>query len=252
MPRYKVTLSYDGTAYGGWQRQTNTHSIQQEIEAAMEKIEGNFIRITASGITDAHVHALGQVFHFDSVKDLAPENWRRALNSLLPHDIRIQDVCLVEDDFHARFHAVSKRYDYLITTDVNNPFYYHYMGKDRKVLDVKRMSECARVFLGTHDFTSFTSSKLDPRKSKVKTITRLDIVQEEHAVRLVFEGNGFLRYMVRMIAQTLIEAGKHRLDVADVKQMLYGQDKHLCRYKAQAEGLYLVHVTYADTKKTKE
>ena len=154
--------------------------------------------------------------------------------------------------FHARFHAVSKRYDYLITTDVNNPFYYHYMGKDRKVLDVKRMSECARVFLGTHDFTSFTSSKLDPRKSKVKTITRLDIVQEEHAVRLVFEGNGFLRYMVRMIAQTLIEAGKHRLDVADVKQMLYGQDKHLCRYKAQAEGLYLVHVTYADTKKTKE
>lgn len=158
----------------------------------------------------------------------------------------------MEDDFHARFHAVSKRYDYLITTDVNNPFYYHYMGKDRKVLDVKRMSECARVFLGTHDFTSFTSSKLDPRKSKVKTITRLDIVQEEHAVRLVFEGNGFLRYMVRMIAQTLIEAGKHRLDVADVKQMLYGQDKHLCRYKAQAEGLYLVHVTYADTKKTKE
>ena len=226
MPRYKVTLSYDGTAYGGWQRQTNTHSIQQEIEAAMEKIEGNFIRITASGRTDAHVHALGQVFHFDSAKDLAPENWRRALNSLLPHDIRIQDVCLVEDDFHARFHAVSKRYDYLITTDVNN--------------------------LGTHDFTSFTSSKLDPRKSKVKTITRLDIVQEEHAVRLVFEGNGFLRYMVRMIAQTLIEAGKHRLDVADVKQMLYGQDKHLCRYKAQAEGLYLVHVTYADTKKTKE
>ena len=232
MPRYKVTLSYDGTAYGGWQRQTNTHSIQQEIEAAMEKIEGNFIRITASGRTDAHVHALGQVFHFDSAKDLAPENWRCALNSLLPHDIRIQDVCLVEDDFHARFHAVSKRYDYLITTDVNNPFYYHYMGKDRKVLDVKRMSECARVFLGTNDFTSFTSSKLD--------------------VRLVFEGNGFLRYMVRMIAQTLIEAGKHRLDVADVKQMLYGQDKHLCRYKAQAEGLYLVHVTYADTKKTKE
>ena len=129
MPRYKVILSYDGTAYGGWQRQTNTHSIQQEIEAAMEKIEGSFIRITASGRTDAHVHALGQVFHFDSAKDLAPENWRRALNSLLPHDIRIQDVCLVEDDFHARFHAVSKRYDYLITTDVNNPFYIIIWGR---------------------------------------------------------------------------------------------------------------------------
>lgn len=252
MPRYKVILSYDGTAYGGWQRQTNTHSIQQEIEAAMEKVEGRFVSITASGRTDAHVHALGQVFHFDSEKNLAPENWKRALNSLLPHDIRIQAVSLAKDDFHARFHAVSKRYDYLITTEVNNPFYYHYMGKDRKVLDVDRMRKCAELFLGTHDFTSFTSSKLDPRKSKIKTITRLDIMQEEHVVRLIFEGNGFLRYMVRMIAQTLIEAGKRRLDTADVQEMLDGQDKHLCRYKAQAEGLYLVHVSYQEDAQTIE
>ncbi|MCR0206290.1 tRNA pseudouridine(38-40) synthase TruA [[Clostridium] innocuum] len=252
MPRYKVILSYDGSAYGGWQRQTNTHSIQQEVEAAIEKVEGRFVSITASGRTDAHVHALGQVFHFDSVKHLEPENWKRALNSLLPHDIRIQEVCLVDDAFHARFHAISKRYDYLITTEVQNPFYYNYMGKDRTRLDVERMRKCACIFLGTHDFTSFTSSKVDPRKSKIKTITRLDVVQEEHVVRMIFEGNGFLRYMVRMIAQTLIEAGKHRLSVAAVKEMLYGKDKHLCRYKAQAEGLYLVEVRYPKDEQTIE
>ena len=190
MRRYKVTVSYDGSCYSGWQRQINTHSIQQEIESAIEKIEGKFISITASGRTDAHVHALGQVFHFDSEKDIKPENWKRALNSLLPKDIRIKEICMVSDDFHARFHAVRKRYDYLITTEVDNPFYQKYMGKDRKELDIERMQKAAAIFLGTHDFTSFTSSKIDSRKSRIKTITRLDIVKEEHAVRFIFEGNG--------------------------------------------------------------
>ena len=246
MARYKATVSYDGSNYGGWQRQTNTHSIQEEIETAIEKIEGKFIGITASGRTDAHVHALGQVFHFDSEKDIKPDNWQRALNSLLPKDIRINEIRIVPDDFHARFYAVKKRYDYLITTETDNPFYQNYMGKDRKELDIERMRETAAIFIGTHDFTSFTSSKIDQRKSKIKTITRLDIVKEEHAVRFIFEGNGFLRYMVRMISQTLIEAGKHRITLAEVKAMLEGKDKHLCRYKAQPEGLYLVHVYYND------
>lgn len=246
MRRYKVTVSYDGSCYSGWQRQINTHSIQQEIESAIEKIEGKFISITASGRTDAHVHALGQVFHFDSEKDIKPENWKRALNSLLPKDIRIKEICMVSDDFHARFHAVRKRYDYLITTEVDNPFYQKYMGKDLKELDIERMQKAAAIFLGTHDFTSFTSSKIDSRKSRIKTITRLDIVKEEHAVRFIFEGNGFLRYMVRMISQTLIETGKHRLEIEDVQAMLEGKNKHLCRYKAQPEGLYLVHVYYKE------
>lgn len=250
MRRYKVIVSYDGFAYGGWQRQRNTHSIQQEIENAIEKVEGSFLSITASGRTDAQVHAIGQVFHFDSQKDIACENWRRALNALLPKDIRIQSVSKAADDFHARFSAVSKRYDYLVTHDVENPFYQRYMGKERKHLDVDAMRKGAAFLLGTHDFTSFTSSKIDPRKSKIKTITRLDIIEEPFGVRLIFEGNGFLRYMVRMLAQTLIEAGKHRLAPTDIKEMLEGKDKHACRYKAQAEGLYLVRVDYEESIET--
>lgn len=246
MYRYKAIVSYDGSGYGGWQVQLNTHSVQGEIEGALYKMHNHPVGITASGRTDAHVHALAQVFHFDSEKNIPSENWKRALNSLLPKDIRIRQVSLVDEQFHARFSAIGKRYDYLVTSDVCNPFIQNYMGKDTKELDVTYMQECAKIFIGTYDFTSFTSNKIDPRKPRVKTITRLDVIQEETYVRMIFEGTGFLRYMVRMLAQTLIEAGKHRIKKEDIQFMLDGKDKHLCRYKAQAEGLYLVEVYYEE------
>lgn len=246
MHRVKVTVSYDGSRYGGWQRQPNTHSIQEEIEVALTKMHACPIGITASGRTDAHVHALGQVFHFDTEKDLPPENWKRALNSLLPKDIRIQKAEEADATFHARFDAIGKRYDYLITNDIHNPFLQNYMGKERHPLDTAYMQECAQVFVGTHDFTSFTSSKIDPRKPRTKTITRIAVIQEKDYIRIIFEGNGFLRYMVRMLAQTLIEAGKHRITKEAIQLMLESKDKHSCRYKAQAEGLYLMEVYYEE------
>ncbi|WP_416326964.1 tRNA pseudouridine(38-40) synthase TruA [[Eubacterium] hominis] len=244
MTRYLAIVSYDGYAYGGWQKQINTISIQEEIEKVLASIHGHPVDITASGRTDAGVHALGQAFHFDSERELDDFHWTRAMNSLLPKDIRIQHVTQVHDEFHARFDAVKKRYDYLVTNDIKNPFYERYMGKEWKELDVSRMKTCAKVLIGEHDFTSFTSNKIDPRKPRVKTITRLDIIEETDHIRMIFEGNGFLRYMVRMIAQTLIEAGKHRLDEKDVRVMLEAKDKHSCRFKAQPQGLYLVKVYY--------
>lgn len=242
--RFKVTVSYDGSGYSGWQRQTNAQSIQSEIEDALQQILKQSVEVTASGRTDAQVHAIAQVFHFDSDAAIDVEHWKRALNSLLPKDIRIQKVEIVENDFHARFSAVSKRYDYLVTTQKENPFLQNYMGMERIALDVPYMQECASVFLGTHDFTSFTSAKIDPRKPRVKTITRLAVQQEDTCIRMIFEGNGFLRYMVRMLAQTLIEAGKHRVTKEQIEAMLEGKSKHACRYKAEPQGLYLVHVTY--------
>lgn len=242
--RFKVTVSYDGSGYSGWQRQTNAQSIQSEIEDALQQILKQSVEVTASGRTDAQVHAIAQVFHFDSDAAIDVEHWKRALNSLLPKDIRIQKVEIVEDDFHARFSAVSKRYDYLVTTQKENPFLQNYMGMERFALDVPYMQECASVFLGTHDFTSFTSAKIDPRKPRVKTITRLEVQQEDTCIRMIFEGNGFLRYMVRMLAQTLIEAGKHRVTKEQIEAMLEGKNKHACRYKAEPQGLYLVHVKY--------
>lgn len=242
--RLKATVSYDGSLYSGWQRQTNAHSIQSEIEDTLQRILKHPVEVTASGRTDAQVHAVGQVFHFDSDKDIDEEHWKRAMNSLLPKDIRIQKVEKVSDDFHARFSAQSKRYDYLVTTKKDDPFIQSYMGIERFALDAAYMQECASVFLGTHDFTSFTSAKIDPRKPRVKTITRLDVKKERDHIRMIFEGTGFLRYMVRMLAQTLIEAGKHQLTKEEIQRMLESQDKHVCRYKAEPQGLYLIHVNY--------
>lgn len=242
--RYLAIVSYDGSHYAGWQKQSNAHSIQEEIENALTKMHGYHVEIVASGRTDGFVHALGQAFHFDSDKEIEGKKWQRALNSLLPKDIRIQSVQQVDDDFHARFHATSKRYDYFITNDIHNPFLEHYMGKDSHPLDVSYMQECAQIFIGSHDFTSFCSAKIDPRKPRIKNITRLDIIPHENHIQMIFEGNGFLRYMVRMLAQTLIEAGKHRLCKEDIQKMLEAKDKHVCRYKASPQGLYLVKVNY--------
>ena len=242
--RYRAIVSYDGYAYGGWQRQENTNSIQEEIEKALASIHRREISITASGRTDAKVHALAQVFHFDSDRELDDFHFTRAINSLLPSDIRIQHILPATEAFHARFDAIGKRYDYLVTSNMTNPFYDRYMAKEWKALDVVIMRQCAAIFLGEHDFTSFTSNKIDPRKPRVKTITRLDIIEEGDHLRMIFVGSGFLRYMVRMIAQTLIEAGKHRITLEEVRDMLAAKSKHSCRYKADPQGLYLVEVYY--------
>lgn len=244
--RYKAIVSYDGSNYAGWQKQSNALGIQEIIEKALKKMHNKEIDIISSGRTDAHVHAYEQVFHFDSEMDIDSDHWRMALNTLLPKDIRIQEVNLVSDNFHARFDVMSKRYDYFITHKVNDPFLENYMAKERLPLDVEYMRICAQTFIGTHDFTSFTSNKIHPEKSRIKTITRLDILEEQGNIHMIYEGSGFLRYMVRMITQTLIEAGKHKLDAQQIQTMLDEKSKYVCHYKASANGLYLMKVTYKD------
>lgn len=243
---YKCVVAYDGSAYNGWQVQPNCPSIQEQIEKALSKIHEERIMIVGSGRTDAAVHALGQVFHFESTMCLEENQWIQALNRLLPRDIRLLSVQVAKDDFHARFSAISKRYDYYITNDVSNPFLQKYMARDNRILNIEKMREAASFFLGTHDFTSFTSSKIDQRKTRIKTITRVEVISHERHVQMIFEGDGFLRYMVRMMAQTLIEVGLGQLSVEEVNVMLEAKNKHVCHYKADACGLYLVKVNYEE------
>ena len=240
----KAVVSYDGYDYAGWQRQENALGIQQVIEDVLAKIHKCPVEIVASGRTDAKVHAMGQVFHFEGRESISCEGYYQAMNTLLPKDIRIQSCQWVDDSFHARFSAKMKRYEYVSTYDTKNPFVYKYKNILRRKLNVEKMKEASAYFLGEHDFTSFSSCKIDPRKPRVKNIRKIDIVEEGQDIRFVFIGDGFLRYQVRMMSATLIAAGEGKIVPEDVKKMLDAKDKHACRYNASAQGLYLMEVYY--------
>lgn len=241
---YKVILAYDGSNYAGWQKQENALGIQEVIEKALTTIHKKETFITASGRTDAKVHALGQVFHFEADKKIGPDRYKMALNALLPEDIRILKVSVEADDFHARFSAKSKRYDYICTYEKENPFVYKYKEILNHTLNIEAMRKASEYLVGTHDFTSFSSSKIDPRKPRIKTITRIDIFEENRDIRFIYEGTGFLRYQVRMMTETLIMVGSNKIDIEEVKRILDKKDKSACRYNASPNGLYLVHVNY--------
>ena len=178
----KALVSYDGFNYAGWQKQENALGIQQVIEEALYKITKENVDVVASGRTDAGVHAFGQVFHFETSKNVPAIQYERALNALLPKDIRILKTEEMPDDFHARFSAVGKRYDYYCSYDIKNPFNYKYRNLLTKKLDIETMKNASKVFLGSHDFTSFASSKIDPRKPRVKKISNIEIKNAENGV----------------------------------------------------------------------
>lgn len=241
----KCVVSYDGTNYKGWQVQPGLITVQKVIQDVLAKMHsGNHVEIAASGRTDAQVHALGQVFHFETNIQLPCDQWKYKLNCMLPKDVRIQDVSIEKDDFHARFSCVSKRYDYYISLNENNPFVRNYMSIEKRPLDIKQMELAAKVFEGTHDYTSFSSGKIHEEKSRIRTITEVSVHKYDEHIQLIFKGDGFLRYQVRMMAQTIIEAGLRHIEVEDVRRMLEAKDKHVCRYKADPCGLYLVEVNY--------
>ncbi len=241
----KCIVSYDGTNYKGWQVQPQLKTVQKEIEDVLSKIHGhNRVEITASGRTDAFVHAKGQVFHFETDKNMDTNFWKYTMNRMLPKDIRIRSVEKVRDDFHARFDCVSKRYDYLISQDGDDPFVRNYMCIETRPLDFEIMEKACKVFEGCHDFTSFTSAKIHEEKSRVRTIHECSFHIHKDHLQLIFIGDGFLRYQVRMMAQTIIEAGLHHIGVEDIERMLKACDKHVCRFKADPSGLYLMEVHY--------
>lgn len=241
---FKCIVAYDGSNYAGWQKQENALGIQSVIEKCLSKIYKTEIEIVASGRTDAKVHALGQVFHFEADERMMGDRIQTALNTLLPKDIRILSVETEKDDFHARFSAKGKRYDYICTYEQNSPFVYKYKTILKKEENIKKMQEASQYLLGTHDFTSYCSSKIDPRKPRVKTIQNIDILEEGKDIRFVFQGSGFLRYQVRMMVATLLVVGQGKIEPIEVKNILEAKNKDACRYNVDGNGLYLVEVSY--------
>ena len=243
--RYKVTVGYDGTDFHGWQKQNDVRTVQNEIESCISKINKKETRIFGSGRTDAQVHAIAQVFHFDSdIKSMEADHWKKAMTSLLADDIEIIEVKAVENTFHARFDAKSKEYRYQISQGDYNLFTRNYCFHIPQVLDLDAMRHAAQEFVGTHDFSSFNASGYDEIEDQVRTIYDIIIDGSHESVEIKIIGNGFLRYMVRMIVGTLIEVGKNNLDSSYVVENLKKKEKGIIPYRAPAKALYLYSVDY--------
>ena len=244
--RYFVVCSYDGTDFIGWQHQETGRSMQDEIEKVLSKILNEPIKIYASGRTDAKVHAFGQTFHFDVSKEI--EDVGKTLysfNRLLPPDITFNELSDVEDDFHARFDATSKAYLYVISTSGHDVFNRNYRYELNRYLNVDAMKEASEIFVGTHCFQNFTSKEKD-EQNFVRTINRFQFGALNECILIKVWGNGFMRYMVRMIVGTLIEVGLGKLTVNDVKDLLEKNPRSVVSYKAPPQGLYLESVQYEE------
>ena len=246
MNRVKAIVAYDGTNFAGYQSQPGMRTVQSEIDKALVKIHKNKqAHAVASGRTDAGVHASGQVIHFDTPLTLPPDRWRMALNVLLATDIRIVDVTYVDENFHARYSAVGKTYVYKWTyAEVHSPFERNFsvhLGNWRP--DVEKMQEAATNLIGTHDFTSYCSSKT-ATSNRVRTVRLLTIERHEDELVMTIEGNGFLYNMVRTIAGMLLAVGIGWNTPEDVKSILELRDRQAAGKTAPAHGLYLENVTY--------
>jgi tRNA pseudouridine38-40 synthase len=241
--RLLFTIQYLGTNYAGWQTQSNATGVQQVIEAALSKMYAAPIRIEGAGRTDSGVHALAQRAHADVPFEIAGRGMLRGLNDLLPDDIRVTAVENVADDFHSRFDAKGKTYVYRIwNAEVANVFQAATHAHVGQPLDVETMSRAALPLVGLHDFAAFTV--IAPEVSSTKrTIEMLRIERESESIRIYVRADGFLRYMVRRIAGSLIETGRGKLSAEGVARSLE-PDFAPARWTAPAKGLTLLDVHY--------
>lgn len=242
---YRMDIQYDGTRYGGWQKQKDTdNTIQGKIEDVLGRMCKNPVSIQGAGRTDAGVHARGQVANVFLDTDKTCEEICSYLNQYLPEDIEITRVTKVEERFHSRLNAKEKVYQYRVVTGVHkNVFERKYQCPLHENLDVDAMKKAAGYLEGTHDFKSFCSNK-KMKKSSVRTIFRIEIEDAGQEVKFTFTGNGFLYNMVRILTGTLIEVGRGDRRPEEMPRILEGCDRSLAGFTAPARGLTLLEVRY--------
>lgn len=242
-----LTIMYDGSRYAGWQRLRGEHeplTIQGILEEHLEQIIKEETKLIGSGRTDAGVHAFGQVANFHMSKDIVVDELKIKLNKSLPEDIRIIKVFSVANEFHSRYDAIAKTYEYCIDTrEVPSVFKRKYSYHHAEPLNVRSMREATRYLIGEHDFTSFSSNMRDNR-STVRTLYEINILEEKDKIIISLRGNGFLYNMVRIIVGTLLEVGEGKRKPTDMEGIISGLDRQLAGPTISSHALALKIVYY--------
>jgi tRNA pseudouridine38-40 synthase len=242
--RWKCVCAYDGTNFNGWQSQPGGRGIQDVIEARLAQILKTPVRIHGSGRTDAGVHARAQVFHFDAVWPHDPAKLATACRIGLPPAIQIRTIKAVAPEFHARFDATGKRYDYFLHLGDADPFTRPYCWVLFKPLDLAAMRAAAAALQGRHDFRAFSALNGSARDDTVRTLRRLEVVARGRRIRIIAEADGFLYKMVRTLVGALVAVGEGKLTLAGLCAFLPAEARTATLQTAPPQGLFLTRVDY--------
>ncbi|SEP64009.1 tRNA pseudouridine38-40 synthase [Lachnospiraceae bacterium RM5] len=246
---YKMSISYDGTRFFGWEHQPGKEwTIQGKIETVLAKMlgmeDGEIPKIIAAGRTDAGVHAKDMTINCIMETDLSPDEIKRYLNRYLPEDISVNEVKIAAERFHARYKALGKTYCYtLYYGDAKPVFDRKYVYVLEKKPDVEKMREAAKYIIGTKDFKSFCGNS-HMKKSTVRMVDSIEIKQKGPYIRIYYHGNGFLQNMVRIMTGTLLEVAFHEYEPEHVEEIIEAKDRHFAGFTAPAMGLTLIKVDY--------
>ncbi len=244
MTRIKLSLAYDGSAYHGWQKQPQQDSVQGELESALQQLTQTVVPITGAGRTDAGVHALGQSAHFDTNMSLSPSRWVRALNALLPRDIAVNRAEIVDDNFHARFSAISKTYRYqILNAKEHAPLSRCHRVHIHYDLKLQKMRAAAKALSGLHCFTSFCAAGSVVPDHNID-LDQIKIQKTGDVINITLSARRFLKYMVRNIVGFLIEVGREKRSPDEIEDIFNALDRKTAGPTAPAHGLILVEVKY--------
>ena len=244
MRNIMLKIEYDGKDFNGWQKQPTKLNIQGEIERAIKDITGEEVDLIASGRTDAGVHSLGQVANFKTNSNIPVEKFPIALNTKLKRSIRILEAKEVEERFHSRYNCKKKTYRYIINNSENGTAIYRDLEYNfSQKLDVEKMNQAVKKFIGEHDFKGFKASGTSS-KSSVRIIYEAKVYKEGERIIIELTGNGFLYNMVRIISGTLVDVGIDKIKVEDIEDIINSGERERAGKTLPPQGLYLVKVEY--------
>ena len=241
MTKYLMIVSYDGSKYYGFQRLKNHPSVQEELEKSLKKVFKEDVLIKGAGRTDKGVHANGQGISFDAPFKLDVKDLLKGVNRYLPMDIRVKSCTEKESDFHARFSVKKKVYEYKINVGDFNPLYINYYYQPKEKIDIRKLRQSSKVFIGLHDFKNFVSGD---HKNTISKILNISVKKRNNIIVIKITGTNFYKYMVRNIIGAMLDYNKNKVDLEYIKNMLNNPEKKLQLTTTCPQGLYLEKIYY--------